>query len=96
MSKGSHKITGFLWALILAIVSFFVIFLFFPDVSYKFFGVSVKQPVGKTVSEAAEKVADKVNESIDGAISDAAEKIVDKTVETFDNALDSVSNITTK
>ena len=54
MSKKNNKINGFLWALIIAVVSFFVIFLLFPDVSYKFFGVSVKQPVGKTVSEAEE------------------------------------------
>ena len=53
-TKGTRKISGFLWAMAIAVVSFFVIFLFFPDVSYKFFGVSVKQPVGKTVSEAAD------------------------------------------
>ena len=89
MGKGSHKITGFLWALIIAVVSFFVIFLLFPDVSYKFFGVSVKQPVGKTVSEAADKmvntVTDTVTDAVSTAVNNAVTDAVSDAVSTFKN-----------
>ena len=97
MAKGSHKMNGFLWALIIAVVSFFVIFLFFPDVSYKFFGVSVKQPVGKTVSEAAGKMADKVSESVTNAVSSAVSNAVSDISDAVTDAVsDAVSNISTK
>jgi hypothetical protein len=73
MSKGSRKFVGFLWALIIAIVSFFVIFIFFPDVSNKFFGVSMKHPekIGEAVTNAAENVADAVSD----AVTDAADAV---------------------
>lgn len=97
MGKASHRIRGFLWALIIAIVSFFVIYLFFPDVSYKFFGVSVKQPVGKTVTEAAGKVADKVSESVNDAVSSAVSNTVSNITDAIsDSVSDAVSNISTK
>ena len=71
MSKGSRKLVGFLWAIIIAIVSFFVIYIFFPDVSTKFFGVSMKNPerIGQAVSSAAESVA--------GAVSNAAGSVAE-------------------
>lgn len=37
-----HKISGFFTAVILAIVSFFVLYLFFPEYSEKFLGTSIK------------------------------------------------------
>lgn len=80
MSKGSRKFTGFLWALILAIVSFFVIFLFFPDVSNRFFGVSVKQPVGKTVSEATDKIVDSLSNTVSDAVSTVVNNAVTEAV----------------
>ena len=75
-TKGTRKISGFLWAMAIAVVSFFVIFLFFPDVSYKFFGVSVKQPVGKTISEATGKVVDAVTDTVTDAVSTAVNNAV--------------------
>ena len=68
MSKGSRKLVGFIWALIIAIVSFLVIYIFFPDVSNRFFGVGMKHPekIGQAVTSAAENVADTVT----GAVGD--------------------------
>ena len=92
-TKGTRKITGFLWAMAIAVVSFFVIFLFFPDVSFKFFGVSIRQPVGKTISEATGKVVDAVTDTVTDAVSsavnnavtDAVSDAVSETVSTFKN-----------
>ena len=97
MSKTSHKMNSFLWALIIAVVSFFVIFLLFPDVSYKFFGVSVRQPVGKTVSEAAEKMVDKVSDTVTDAVSTAVTNAVTDVTEAVTEAVtESVSSFTNK
>jgi len=77
MGKASRKFAGFLWALIIAIVSFFVIFFFFPDVSYKFFGTAGrvnKEKVSKAVDEAVSTVGEVVSEAAKDAISNAAEK----------------------
>ncbi|MBR4477709.1 MAG: hypothetical protein IKO96_03665 [Spirochaetales bacterium] len=77
MGKASRKFAGFLWALIIAIVSFFVIFFFFPDVSYKFFGTAGrvnKEKVSKAVDEAVSTVGEAVSEAAQDAISNAAEK----------------------
>ena len=77
MGKASRKFAGFLWALIIAIVSFFVIFFFFPDVSYKFFGTAGrvnKEKVSKAVDEAVSSVGEAVSEAAKDAISNAAEK----------------------
>ena len=80
MGKATRKLTGFLWALIIAIVSFFVIFLFFPKVSDRFFGVSLsksdkdkaKEAVVQTVSDTADKAVDAAT----GALVDAAAGVV--------------------
>ena len=77
MGKASRKFAGFLWALIIAIVSFFVIFFFFPDVSYKFIGTAGrvnKEKVSKAVDEAVSTVGEAVSEAAKDAISNAAEK----------------------
>ena len=99
--KGVGKFRSFLWAMILAVVSFFVIFLFFPDVSNKFFGVSVKQPVGKTVSEATEKVVDKVSDAVNDAVSSAVtsavtEAVTDAVSDVSQTVSDAVSGLQTK
>jgi len=70
MGKGTRRLTGFLWAMIIAIVSFFVIFIFFPDVSHKFFGTAIRdsKKIGQAVETGLETAAE--------AISDAAESVV--------------------
>ena len=79
MSKGTRKITGFLWAMLLAVLSFFVIFIFFQDVSVRAFGVSMKHPerIGQAISDAVKNTPDKVT----GAVSDAVDKVIDQTVD---------------
>ena len=79
MSKGTRKITGFLWAMLLAVLSFFVIFIFFQDVSVRAFGVSMKHPerIGQAISDAVKNTTDKVT----GAVSDAVDKVIDQTVD---------------
>ena len=96
-TKGTRKITGFLWAMAIAVVSFFVIFLFFPDVSYKFFGVSIRQPVGKTISEATGKVVDAVTDTVTDAVSSAVnsavtEAVTDAVSDVSKTVSDTVSN----
>ena len=78
MGKGSRKFMGFLWALIIAIVSFFVIFFFFPDVSYKFFGTAGrvnKEKVSQAVDNAVNTVGDAVTEAAKDAAAAAAEAV---------------------
>lgn len=69
-----NKMNGFLVALLIAIISFFVIFLFFPNASDRFFGVSLKHgdaditsfknEVQKTVSESVSNVTELVTEKV--------------------------------
>ncbi|MBO4717668.1 MAG: hypothetical protein J5599_07195 [Spirochaetales bacterium] len=78
MGKGSRKFMGFLWALIIAIVSFFVIFFFFPDVSLKFFGTAGrvnKEKVSQAVDNAVNTVGDAVTEAAKDAAAAAAEAV---------------------
>ena len=63
---------GFLWALIIAVVSFFVIFFFFPDVSYKFFGTA-----GRVNKEKVNQVVDEAVNTVEGAVTDAAKEAFD-------------------
>lgn len=70
MGKGTRRLTGFLWAMIIAVVSFFIIFIFFPDVSHKFFGTAIRDP--KNIGEAVETGLENASE----AISNAAETVV--------------------
>lgn len=72
MGKGARKFTGFLWAMIIAIVSFFIIFIFFPDVSNKFFGVSIKpEKVAEVVDTTVETVKDTVTEKVTDAVTNS-------------------------
>lgn len=69
---------GFLWALIIAIVSFFVIFFFFPDVSLKFFGTAGrvnKEKVSQVVDNTVNSVGDAVTEAAKDAAAAAAEAV---------------------
>lgn len=72
MGKGSRKFMGFLWALIIAVVSFFVIFFFFPDVSYKFFGTA-----GRVNKEKVNQVVDEAVSTVGDAVTEAAKEAVD-------------------
>ncbi len=80
MGKATRKLSGFLWALILAVVSFFVIYFFFPDVSYRFFGVSIRKSDVEKAKQAVEQtvtdVADKAVDAATGALVDAASGVV--------------------
>ena len=72
MGKGARKFTGFLWAMIIAIVSFFIIFIFFPDVSNKFFGVSIKpEKVAEVVDTTVETVKDTVTEKVTDTVTNS-------------------------
>lgn len=90
MSKLSRNLTSFLWAMIIAVVSFFIIFLFFPDTSNRFFGVSVKQPVGKTVTEVTENMVDQVGYTVNNAVSSAVTNAVSNAVSTVSETVSDV------
>lgn len=80
--KTGRKISGFFKALLLAIISFFVIFLFFSDASEKFFGTSVKNPkkVGEAVQKGVENAADKVSDATDKVVDTVTDVVSDKIV----------------
>ena len=84
MAKGARKLTGFLWALLIAILSFFIIFIFFPDVSNRFFGVSVRgEDIERVVKEAGDTITMKTGEVITSTVekmTDAAAEAGKKTV----------------
>ena len=78
MAKGARKLTGFLWALLIAILSFFIIFIFFPDVSNRFFGVSVRgEDIERVVKEAGDTITMKTGEVITSTV----EKMTDVAAE---------------
>ena len=78
MAKGVRKLTGFLWALLIAVLSFFIIFIFFPDVSNKFFGVSVRgEDIQRVVKEAENTITEKAGE----VITNSVEKVTDVAAE---------------
>lgn len=75
MSKPGNS--GFLTALIIAILSFVVIFFFFPDVSAKYIGISFKNKgvaenvdldFEKVLSDVKTKVTDTVTEKVSDTI----------------------------
>ena len=84
MAKGARKLTGFLWALLIAVLSFFIIFIFFPDVSNRFFGVSVRgEDIERVVKEAGDTITMKTGEVITSTVekmTDAAAEAGKKTV----------------
>ena len=78
MAKGARKLTGFLWALLIAVLSFFIIFIFFPDVSNRFFGVSVRgEDIERVVKEAGDTITMKTGEVITSTV----EKMTDSAAE---------------
>ena len=94
MGKGIRKITGFLWALLIAILSFFVIFVFFPDVSNRFFGVSIKgEDVKKVVEEIGSTVSNKVSDAVDKVSDTIADAVTEKLPEIAESTTQSVSDV---
>ena len=96
MAKAARKLTGFLWALLIAVLSFFIIFIFFPDVSNRFFGVSVKgedvQKVVETVSETVSDAAGKVAEKAVEAVTEKLPEIAESSAQTVSDGLKQYSN----
>ena len=76
MSKSGRKISGFLKAMVLAIISFFVVYFFLPETSEKLFGVSIKSSpeVTQKAEEVVEDAKDKVSEAITDAVKDTINK----------------------
>jgi predicted PurR-regulated permease PerM len=76
MSKSGRKISGFLKAMLLAIISFFVVFFFLPDTSEKLFGVSIKSSpeVSKKAEELVEDAKDTVSETVTNVVKDTINK----------------------
>jgi len=78
MAKGVRRLTGFLWALLIAVLSFFIIFIFFPDVSNRFFGVSIRgEDVQKVVKDIGDTVTDTVTEVVDKTVNTVSDAVVD-------------------
>lgn len=94
MSKGIHRFTGFLWALLIAIISFFVIFIFFPDVSNKFFGVGIREPkaVGEKVSEIVSDAAGTAGDRITEMAGSVMETVIDKALDIGSDAMKAASD----
>ncbi len=96
MAKGVRKLTGFLWALLIAVLSFFIIFIFFPEASNRFFGVSVKgEDVKRIVKEVGDTVTEKVSNAVDKTIDKVSDTVVDvvtdKAPEIAEAAVESVA-----
>ena len=83
MSKSGRKISGFFKAMLLAIVSFFVIFLFFSDISEKLFGTSIK---------GSPKIAQKAGEMLEDA--KEATEAVKNTFYTVDSTINKLNTDT--
>ena len=93
MGKGARKLTGFLWALLIAAVSFFVIFIFFPDVSNRFFGVSIK---GEDVQKVVKEIGNTVNEKVSEAVDKVSDAVTEKLPEIAESTAQSVSDVLKK
>lgn len=80
MSKSGRKISGFLKAMLLAIISFFVVFFFLPDTSEKLFGVSIKSSpeVTQKAEELVDEAIDKGSEIVSGVVTDAVQDKINK------------------
>ena len=76
MSKSGRKISGFLKAMLLAVVTFFVVFFFLPDTSERLFGVSIKSSpeVTKKAEELVEDAKDTVSETVTNVVKDTINK----------------------
>lgn len=62
MAKGKGAFKGFLWAVVICLLSFGVIYFFVPSVSERYFGVSFRNG---DVSEVMTESSQQVNEIID-------------------------------
>lgn len=75
------KSSGFLTAIIIAVVSFFVVFFFFPDAANKCLGVSFRKgnssDIEKVVNETKEKVAEQVTQTITDKVSQSVRNLID-------------------
>lgn len=87
MSKSGRRISGFFKAMLLAVLSFFVVFLFFPDVSESLFGVSLRGNP-ELVDQVTRKAGDIAGSVVDTAVDTAKDLAKDAT----DVAVDAVSN----
>ena len=76
MSKSGRKISGFLKAMLLAVITFFVVFFFLPDTSERLFGVSIKSSpeVTKKAEELVEDAKDTVSETVTNVVKDTINK----------------------
>jgi predicted PurR-regulated permease PerM len=76
MSKSGRKISGFLKAMLLAVVTFFVVFFFLPDTSERLFGVSIQSSpeVTKKAEELVEDAKDTVSETVTNVVKDTINK----------------------
>ncbi|MCR5760764.1 MAG: hypothetical protein K6F82_02010 [Sphaerochaetaceae bacterium] len=83
MAKG--KISGFLLAVVLAVVSFFIIFLLFPDTADRYFGVSIKHN-----SEEVQEIIRDVQSQVEAS----TRTVVDKTISTVvDSSQTFINNV---
>jgi len=92
VSKTGRKISGFFKAMILAIVSFFVIFLFFSDVSEKLFGISIKG--SPEITQKAVEVADTVRETTTNVVKETVQNTTESVVNSVLNSLDNTKDDT--
>jgi len=71
-----HKISGFFSALMIAIISYFVLFFFFPEYSQKYLGTSIKsdKQARQTVSATTSELLEKADPSVFDRIGDFFKK----------------------
>lgn len=77
--SAKHKITGFLSAIVIAIVSFFVIYLFIPEFSEKYLGTSLKSDryAKKTVLEKSEDLIKEVSKESSKTLDTVSDRLGD-------------------
>ncbi len=76
MSKSGRKISGFFKAMLLAVISFFVVFFFLPDTSERLFGVSIKS--SPEVTKKAEELVEDAKEAVSETVSEAVKDTINK------------------
>lgn len=72
-----HKFTGFLAAIAIAIISFFVIYLFIPEFSEKYLGTSLRSDryAKKTVLEKSEDLLKKTEKEATSTLSTVSDRL---------------------
>lgn len=73
-TKGS----GYLTALIIAVVSFFVIFFFFPDAASRYLGVSFRKSDSATIERKVNSVKEKVAEEVTESVTESVRNLITK------------------